>query len=284
MMKPLDFGGGGVNGSLDAQGRMIALNFYHPVYGYVTLTTAEPFPEDQRYVPAAVRAYRASLATLTGFGVYFNLQEIESAESRMLENAIPQVRLALSDGGSALVTTWAERGGAVQRWEIKGAQARWGGKVALQRCAYTQLTEGGPVTPPPVQTRVYEQNGLLVIENPAMGSAVAVAGLKPSAGLDINGDGLVSGLQSIGIPAPESGEFTLAYGVGSSVEEAVGNARALSGATAETINIEVQGARYKGEQRTDAAGGGRSATVLLDPHPVRPEVGTPSPVHGRGGV
>lgn len=286
MMKPLDFGGGGVNGSVDTQGRMIALNFYHHVYGYVTLTTAEPFPEDQRYVPAAVRAYRSSLAALTGFGVYFNLQEIESAESRMLENAIPQVRLALSDGGSALVTTWAERGGAVQRWAIKGAQARWGGKVALQRCAYTQLTEGGPLTPPPVQMRVYEQNGLLILANPAMGSAVAVAGLKPSAGLDINGEGLVS----VGIPAPESGEFTLAYGVGSSVEEAVGNARALSGATAKTISLKPQATSHKEEQKTDtprvvptsASGGGRSATVLLDPHPVRPDVGTPSPAGGRG--
>lgn len=262
--KPLDFGGGGVNGSVDSQGRMIALNFYHPVQGYVTLTTAEPFPEDQRYVPAAVRAYRSSLAALTGFGVYFNLQDIESAESRMLENAIPQVRLALSDGGSALATTWAERGGAMQHWQIKGAQARWGGKVALQRCAYTQLTEGGPLPPPSVQTRVYEQNGLLVIENPAMGSAVAVAGLKPSAGLDINGEGLVSGFPSIGIPAPDGGEFTLVYGVGSSVEEAVGNARALSGATANTISLKPQASSFKEEQRTGAAGGGRSATVLLD--------------------
>jgi hypothetical protein len=54
--KPLDFGAYGVNGSLDSFGRLIALNTFHPRHGYVTLTSADPFPEPERYNPAAVRA------------------------------------------------------------------------------------------------------------------------------------------------------------------------------------------------------------------------------------
>src|SRR5690606_34990094 len=111
--------------SLDAQGRIIALNFYHPIHGCVTLTTADPFPEEHRYVPGAVRMYRKSLAALAGFGVYF-IQPIEAIESRLLEDAIPQHRLTFADSGGAVVTTWAERGGAVQQWQVKGVWAPWG--------------------------------------------------------------------------------------------------------------------------------------------------------------
>ncbi len=38
--KPLDFGGGGINGSVDLNGRITAINAYHPVHGYMTLTAA----------------------------------------------------------------------------------------------------------------------------------------------------------------------------------------------------------------------------------------------------
>ena len=66
--KPLDFGADGITGSMDAEGRIIALNTYDPVHGYITLTSAEPFPDEDRYDPAKVRAYRAGLAKMTGFG------------------------------------------------------------------------------------------------------------------------------------------------------------------------------------------------------------------------
>ncbi|MBK8034379.1 MAG: hypothetical protein IPK17_33745 [Chloroflexi bacterium] len=89
-MKPLDFGANGINGSVDQSGRIIALNFYHPEHGYVTLTSADPFPDDQRYDVAAVRAYRKSLAELEGFGVQFDvpIQSVHS-ENRM---AAPRYR------------------------------------------------------------------------------------------------------------------------------------------------------------------------------------------------
>ena len=55
-IKPLDFGLDGVIGSVDANGRLIAL--IHPRHGFVTLTAADPFPEDRRHDPAEVRRYR----------------------------------------------------------------------------------------------------------------------------------------------------------------------------------------------------------------------------------
>lgn len=155
-MKPLDFGGGGINGSLDANGRIIALNFYHPEYGYVTLTSADPFPDDKRYDQAAVRAYRKSLTELEGFG--FSEENIQ---------------------------TYVVNGCVVQTCRTEpDAVPRFRGRFSLQRCAYTQLTEGGPIPAPPVHTRLTMQSGVLNVENPAIG-CVVVAGLS-SANSDLN--------------------------------------------------------------------------------------------------
>src|SRR5687767_5971955 len=66
--KPLDFGIDGLTGSIDHNGGLIALNTFHPVHGYITLSAAEPFPDSARYNPPAVRAYRRELAELWGYG------------------------------------------------------------------------------------------------------------------------------------------------------------------------------------------------------------------------
>ena len=102
--KPLDFGGGGGNGSLDAFGRIIAYNVYHPKHGYVTLTTAPPFDEGKRYDSHAVRAYRRSLVGLRGFGPYFE-EEIVEHEVFLVEDTIPFIRMHFANGGLAEVVT-----------------------------------------------------------------------------------------------------------------------------------------------------------------------------------
>lgn len=167
--KPLDFGGDGITGSVDPLGRLIAVNFYHPAHGYVTLTSAEPFPESERYNPAAVRAYRANLARLNGFGLQFDA-ELNPTDFEF-ETGIIRQRF---EGGAAIVT-YADSGVIVQRWTTSGLRAAFGGKFTLMRCAYTQLTEGGPVEMPPTDTQSWRENGILWIENPAIG-AVAVHG------------------------------------------------------------------------------------------------------------
>jgi hypothetical protein len=188
VIKPLDFGAEGITGSLDSNGCLIALNSYHPQHGYVTLTTAEPFPEDKRYDQAAVRAYRAGLANLVGFGFHFDSPVIER-KTTLLESAIPYFELHFADGARAEVTTWASGGAAFQRWRILNANPYWGGDMALMQCAYTQLTEGGPVSSPQVEMHVRLSEELLTIENPCLAWAVAIVGLPVSGPMEtrING-------------------------------------------------------------------------------------------------
>jgi len=172
--KPLDFGAGGVTGSVDSSGRLIAVNGYHPQYGYVTLTTAPPFAETERYNAAAVRAYRRSLAALAGFGLAFEAPIVQT-EAFLLEDAIPALRLTLSNGISAEVVTFVPADlplGVVQSWRFaeKGQKFHFSGKVWLTRCAYTQLTEGGVAPMPAPQTEIAYQrpSGIIELENPAL--------------------------------------------------------------------------------------------------------------------
>jgi uncharacterized protein len=167
--KPLDFGGSGINGSLDAQGRFIAVNFYHSRFGYVSLTSAAPFPDDARYQQPKVRAYRARLATLTGFGIQYQ-EAVSTAETALLVNVVPHHHLLTASGNDVFVRTVEANGGVHQTLHSpKALNMTFGGKVSLQRCAYTQLTEGGPIPAPPVETYIGLDDKLLVIENPHIG-------------------------------------------------------------------------------------------------------------------
>jgi len=187
-VKPLDFGAEGTTGSLDPNGRVVALNTYHPQHGYVTLTTADPFDETRHYTQTAVRAYRAELAALRGFGPHFG-QPVLQRQAILLDGVLPQVRLTLGGGETVEVTTWAQDGGAVQIWEHPGLAPHWRGRLSLQRCAYTQLTEGGPIPMPPLKTRVSLANGVLTIENPALEWAAAIAGFAPDDAWEMAADG-----------------------------------------------------------------------------------------------
>lgn len=216
-MKPLDFGGEGVTGSINADGRLVALNFFHPLHGYVTLTSTEPFPESERYHPAAVRAYRASLVSQDGFGVRFDSPPTERAAT-LREGATPEVELHFAEG-RATVTTFASARGAVQRIDAPPG-TRWEGRLSLQRCAYTQLTEGGPLPPIPLRLSCFASGDMLVIHNPALGAVVAIAGLGE----------LADAVQEVDHPLDLNLPLRspiLAYGVGLTVEEATANARWL---------------------------------------------------------
>lgn len=157
--KPLDFGGGGITGSINQHGRIIALNIYHPEQGYVTLTSAPPFPEGERHNPDVVRQYRRQLTEQDGFGLRCESPVVKS-EAWLIEDAIPHIRLTLANGVVAEVTTFVPLDnpiGVVQYWRFSeaGEFASLDGKLWLQRSAYTQLTEGGPVPPPAVNTHPF---------------------------------------------------------------------------------------------------------------------------------
>lgn len=221
--KPLDFGADGVTGSVTADGRIIAINAYHPVHGYVTLTAADPFAEGERYNPASVRAYRAGLVDLDGFGYTFEAPVIWR-EAELLEDVLPRLRLAFADGGRATVTTLAVENGVLQLWDVEGTTPRWTGRVSVQRCAYTQLTEGGPLPPAPIETRARFANGVLTLENPALGHAVALAGLPDSGREWARGARSPLGVRLDGQP----GRSILAYGIGATAGEAAARAQELA--------------------------------------------------------
>ncbi len=218
-IKPLDFGNGRITGSIGPDGRFIALNFYHRDYGYATLTSAQPFPEHERYSPDKVRAYRASLAALPGFGYRFS--QAGSPDSILIEDAIPQVTLDFGENRFAQVVTLDQPHGVVQYWQCQGVTPRWQGTVSLQRCAYTQLTEGGPIPIPPIKMQVTFQNGVLILENPLLGSAVAVVGFPYD---DNNWEESIDDIVTIDI-AGQSGASVLAYGFGSTAAEALEHAQ-----------------------------------------------------------
>ena len=222
-VKPLDFGKDGITGSVDENGGLIALNAFHLDHGYVTLTTAFPFAEDKRYDPQVVRRYRESLARLNGFGPRFE-SGIVQCEARLLDDAIPQIRLMLQDGGQAEVTTFAHAGGVIQIWDIKGTTLRWGGHLSLQRCAYTQLTEGGPLPPVDAQNRAMFAVGVLVIENPALGFAAAVVGLPDQPVWEKESAGLVT----VDPVAGQAGTTILTIGLGSDAASAREHAQQLA--------------------------------------------------------
>lgn len=143
-IKPLDFGKDGVCGSIDTQGNLIALNIYHAKEGYVGLTTGALFSTADRYDQQAVRRYRNKWATTQGFGPAFN-QEIIGSSATLLANAIPEVTLIFADGSKAITTIVPCEHGAVQRWQFFNITPEWRGNLSVQRAAYSQLTEGGPL-------------------------------------------------------------------------------------------------------------------------------------------
>ncbi len=188
--KPLDFGNGLVAGSVNDQGRIIALNTYQPEHGYVTLTTMRPFPDDRWYDPAFVRQYRAeqASATMPGFGFSFGEQLSFPATCAIDLPAMPAVELELATGVTANILTFAPLqddkqplSGAIQLCTITNQRAEaypldysWQGLLALTRASYAQLTEGGPLARPLDSYQVTHDKAILTLENSNLGQAVAI--------------------------------------------------------------------------------------------------------------
>ncbi len=192
--KPLDFGNGLVAGSVNSTGQIVALNIGHSEQGYVTLTGADPFPNDRWYDQAFVRQYRAGLASpdLPGFG--FNFGQTAQPDNLAAPNcyfpapAMPLVELNPAPGLNLEILTFApwtaENPSApaaiqlvkVQAYETAPARLNfeWSGTLALTRASYAQLTEGGPIPLPPIDYIFTIEDGILAIENSSLGQAVAL--------------------------------------------------------------------------------------------------------------
>lgn len=220
IQKPLDFGGDGITGSVSAHGRLLAVNTYHAEYGIVTLTSAEPFPEAARYDAATVRQYRREMAALAGFGPHFS-QPVIHVERDAEQPVVPHVSMILSGGARAESATFVHNGGVLQRWLVT-TEGTWSGRLSLQRAAYTQLTEGGPVPMPPLQLRYTFAAGVLTVENVALGMSAALAGLPDGEAWTQESDSPIE----IALPLA-AGTHVIAVAFGATADDAANKARQL---------------------------------------------------------
>lgn len=263
--KPLDFGGGGITGSINRDGRITAINTYHPEHGYVTLASAPPFDESQRYNPSAVRAYRKSLVDLAGYGLKFFDVPIVSYEAFLIEDAIPHLKLTLENGVTAEVITFIStptdgKATIFHWWQFSEYEelAYFSGKIWLQRCAYTQLTEGGPIPMPPVETKVIFQRklGFIQVQNKLLDVTAALIGY----GCIDNPDGSVE-FQKDGMHFPNPGdewgggnghkEYLFTFGIGHGEYKAEENQLAIWSYGSEyliKITFDIWQARWQGWQ------------------------------------
>lgn len=174
--KPLDFGGDGVCGCVDKNGGVLSLFKYHSQHGFVGLTTVPPFPYDDRYVQKRVREYRANLAKQEGFGPIFS-QKIVSRTVKMLADVVPYIELEFDNGGKASTALIVEDGYVVQQWQFVNVEVQWEGSISLQRAAYTQLTEGGPLPDVDMQLSFEQSADGLALSDANLGSYAFVSGM-----------------------------------------------------------------------------------------------------------
>ncbi len=103
--KPLDSGADGVMASVvDQDGKLMRLNIYHARHGYVMMITNQ-FPGDLHYALDKLRAYRAELAALTGFGSVCEQDTVER-QHHLLIDVIPAGHLRLLANRSQITATY----------------------------------------------------------------------------------------------------------------------------------------------------------------------------------
>ncbi len=176
--KPLDFGARGVTGSVNFDGRLVSINLYHAEHGYVTLNAVPPFQQADSFDATAVRQYRAKFRLAEGFGLHI-AEPIVKRDVGLVEYAIPYTRFQLENGRWAEVYTFVSEtiAGVVQLWQLSDVDIRtqWKGQMWLQRCAYTQITEGGVRKAPSAKTNIIQQDDTVtILENVNLPLAVAM--------------------------------------------------------------------------------------------------------------
>jgi len=181
--KPLDLGNGIVSGTLAPNGRWLSLGIAHPIHGRVELTTAPPFTGD-RFVQAAVRAYRAELADPRRLSFGFDLLDFAASSVWLDEDSFPHAVVDRSQGRFEVTTVAPDgRAGAVQLLRIE-ARAHidgpsWDGAIRLSRAEYTQLTPGGPLPAAPSANRSGLDGAVFWIDDRALEAAAAIAQSDP---------------------------------------------------------------------------------------------------------
>jgi len=184
--KPLDVGEDGLVASLDGAGRLVAITQAHRSVGWAVATPADPMDARRRFDQGAVRRYRASLASpdAASFGLVAAGRDgrVRRPRAWLVHDALPVVALPEGILLVTVVPTATDTGGARGIVQLalgpsaSPSHVRWSGRLRLDRAELPELTEVAPLAPLERRPAVRIHDHRLVIEEPALPWAVAVAG------------------------------------------------------------------------------------------------------------
>jgi uncharacterized protein len=237
--KPLDVGEAGVNASVDAYGRLVAVSQGHPEHGTVTLHAHSPLPQSWRHDQAAVRRWRRRLSArnAAAFGLRPSAAAGPGARTAtgvapawLAEHALPITGLAgvARPALATLVPHPDDIDGASGVVQIllparPPVPLAWRGTVCLARAAYAQLTEGGPLPELPRRLSARSTGSEVVLADQDLGWAVALAGdLAPAARVTLR-----AGRAAVSAPLSPGGRL-VALGLGPDPGRAQAAARRLA--------------------------------------------------------
>ncbi|QWU17634.1 glycoside hydrolase family 125 protein [Paenibacillus sophorae] len=196
--KPLDVGCGQLSASIGEDGCIRSVNHVHPRHGFITLESAEPFPNDKWYDSEYVRLYRRRLIDqprisegTAGFGILPKGSDWKQ-EFFLVLNHFPLIRFKRQNIEiDALFIPFHQDGksGIIEQLTVtncgdkpESVPLTVGGTLSLHRCSYGQLTEGGPIPIPPTDLAVTATDNRLTIANlnlPAKASLYFFNGSDP---------------------------------------------------------------------------------------------------------
>ncbi|NOU99801.1 glycoside hydrolase family 125 protein [Paenibacillus planticolens] len=188
--KPLDIGCGSLTASIKENGTISTMNAFHPMKGYLTLSSLDAFPNDLWYDSEYVRSYRKRIAGrgegngTQGFGFFHN-REIEDWQGGYTPEGMLVITYKLDQLKVAMTFEAVDNGGRlslIQNIEVKNGSSmdetfhfQLGGTYNLNRCSYGQLTEGGPI-PMPEQINDLELQGhRMSLSNPSLPAQVVMS-------------------------------------------------------------------------------------------------------------
>lgn len=240
--KPLDVGEAGIAATIDWRGRLVLLTEPHPVHGMVTLTATPRLRPGARFDGSAVRRYRGRLSSPGAAAAGLRWADTSVATVRrvdvgawLLADAVPVTSVP---GGRGSIVTLVPHpddvDGARGLLQLlpPGTQPpmAWEGRVRLGRAEYPELTEANPLPPARSRPGARLETGALVLEDPELGWAVAIA----APGLGVGSAVARRGWLDVDVPARGRVEL-VALGTGRDGEEAGRHARTLASIDADRV-------------------------------------------------
>ncbi len=155
--KPLDIGTEDFVASIDLSGKLINFGKYHQKQGFAGFTVIKPFEQSDRYSEVEVRKFRKSVANSDGFGPKLE-GDITNRECTLIAGSFPKIKITNQHGDYAQSISVATQYGIIQQWISNKQHLNWCGNASVQRAAYTQITEGGPLEDI-IPNNIIEQTG-----------------------------------------------------------------------------------------------------------------------------